>query len=270
MRRVTAFVLAVLLLVPGVFGKTLDKINWSDRVAWNCVKTVAVRPFELTGQFNGPKPQDEYMKYFLSRLATALVRPGGIEKVTLVPKGENVTADAVLSGEFMELNTGSRAARFWVGYGAGKAKVEVRVRGYRSDERTLMFELEQARIAPFSLADDANIGDIDAVVADIGEELLAKRSSCVATDLKPLPPIEPATLQDGSGAEISIESSVVDADVFVDGKFVGNAPLPKYRLPAGVHVIEVRATGYQNWRRDLTVTTNASSRVVAQLEKVPQ
>jgi hypothetical protein len=270
MNRLTAFVVVAFFLAPGAFGKSLDKISWSDRSAWNCVKTVAVRPFELTGEFRGAKSQDEYMKYLVSKLSTALVRPGGIEKVTLVAKGESVTADAILVGEFMELNAGSRAARFWVGYGAGKGRAEIRVRGYRSDEHSLMFELEQARIAPFSLEDDANLGDIDAVASDVGEELLGKRSTCVAADLKPLEPVEPPTVQAGAGAEVSIESSVPNADVYVDGKFVGNAPLPKYRLTAGVHAIELRAKGYQNWMRQLTVTTDASSRVLAELEKAPQ
>jgi hypothetical protein len=68
-------------------------------------------------------------------------------------------------------------------------------------------------------------------------------------------------------SEISIESSVPNADVFIDGKFVGNAPLPKYRLSTGLHLIEVRAPGYDAWKRELSVSINASSRVIAQLEK---
>jgi PEGA domain len=69
-------------------------------------------------------------------------------------------------------------------------------------------------------------------------------------------------------AEVSISSSVENADVYVDGNFVGNAPLPNFRLPAGTHKIEVRAAGYEIWSRDLTVAANASSRVVAQLRKL--
>ena len=68
-------------------------------------------------------------------------------------------------------------------------------------------------------------------------------------------------------AEVDIESSVANADVYVDGAFVGNAPLHGYHLAAGVHAIEVRARGYQPWKRDLSVAPNAVSRVVAQLEQ---
>lgn len=69
-------------------------------------------------------------------------------------------------------------------------------------------------------------------------------------------------------AAVNIESSVENADVYVDGAFVGNAPLLGYQLPAGVHTIEVRAKGYQVWKRELAVTPNGATRVVAQLDKV--
>ena len=58
-------------------------------------------------------------------------------------------------------------------------------------------------------------------------------------------------------AEVNIESSVENAEVYVDGAFVGNAPLRGYRLTAGVHAIETRAPGYRSWKRDLSVAPNA-------------
>lgn len=271
MKYRAALIVLGLLVSTTISAKTLDRINWLDHPAWNCVKSVAVRTFPVSGEFKGEKSQDEYMRYFVARLSAALVRPGGIESVTLVKEGESTTADAVLTGEFVELSAGSRAARFWVGFGAGTAKCEVHIRGYRGDERTQIFDLEHARIAPFSLSGDANMGDIEAVVSDIGEELLRRRAGCDPALVKPaapvIPPAEKATAIDG--AEVSIESSIADAEVYIDGKFVGNAPLPKYRLTAGMHTIEVKSAGYQPWKRELTVAGNASTRVVASLEKLP-
>lgn len=68
-------------------------------------------------------------------------------------------------------------------------------------------------------------------------------------------------------AQVDIESSVENADIYVDGAFVGNAPLRGYQLTAGVHAIEIRAAGYQTWKRDLSVAPGVQSRVVAQLQK---
>ena len=70
-------------------------------------------------------------------------------------------------------------------------------------------------------------------------------------------------------AQVSITSSVENAEVYVDGNCVGNAPLPNYIRSDGTHRIEVRAPGYEVWNRELLVTANVSSRVVAQLKKLP-
>jgi hypothetical protein len=270
MRRVIPLLVLPIILVSNATAKDLDSINWSDRGAWNCVKIVAIRPFPVTGEFKGSKSQEEYMQYFVARLSASVLRPTGIEKLSLIQANEAANADAVLTGEFSELSVGSRAARFWVGFGAGTAKTEVRIRGYRSDERTPIFDLTHARVAPFSLSGDANLGDIDAVAEDIGAELLRRRSACNPAEVKPLDHSERPAAESAAGASVSIESSVDNADVYVDGKFVGNAPLPNFRLPVGDHTIEIRAAGYQSWKRDLMVAANASSRVVAQLEKAPQ
>ena len=270
MRRVL-FVLVMFLSASTVLSKSLDRINWADRAAWSCVKAVAVRPFTIAGEFRGPKTQDEYMTYFVARLAGELVRPGGIERVVLIKKDEPSSGfDAVLTGDFLELSTGSRAARFWIGFGAGTAKCEVRIRGYRPDDRTAVFDLEHARVSPFSLSGDANLGDIEAVVSDIGEELLHQRGTCNPADMPPLSP-PPATAQTTVpvGAQVSIETSVENADVYVDGKFVGNAPLPSFRLSTGTHTIEVKSAGYADWKREITIQEGAATRVVAQLEKAP-
>ena len=72
-----------------------------------------------------------------------------------------------------------------------------------------------------------------------------------------------------STTEVAITSSVENADVYVDRHFVGNAPLPNYRLPTGAHTIEVRAAGYETWSREITVAANAATRVSAQLRKRP-
>lgn len=270
--------LAVLFVIVSSFAlsswcASIDRLNWSDAAAWNCVKVIAVRPFTVSGEFKGPKSQDEYMKYLVSRLAADLVRPGGIEEVTLVDQKDATKADAVLTGEFLELSTGSRAARFWVGFGAGTAKCDVRIRAYRNDERTPIFDLEHGRVSPFSMSGDANIGDIDAVTADISDELLRRHAACDPSRVVPAgsgPPRARTTPSPADGAKVNIGSSVENAEVFIDGRFVGNAPLPDFRLLAGLHTIEVRAQGYMPWKREISIEDGANTRVAAQLEKAQQ
>jgi hypothetical protein len=69
--------------------------------------------------------------------------------------------------------------------------------------------------------------------------------------------------------EVAISSSIDNADVFIDDHFVGNTPLPNYRLYPGSHKIEVKAAGYETWTREMTITPNAATRVSAQLRKQP-
>lgn len=64
---------------------------------------------------------------------------------------------------------------------------------------------------------------------------------------------------------IRIASTVPDAEVYIDGNFVGDAPsnLP---LSAGDHVIEVKASKYGDWKRTITVTEGSDQNVKASLQ----
>jgi S1-C subfamily serine protease len=71
-------------------------------------------------------------------------------------------------------------------------------------------------------------------------------------------------LQPGRG-KLQVVSSVPDAEVYIDGKFVGNAPstLP---LPPGDHTIEVKASKFQDWKRTISVTDGSDLNVKAALQ----
>ena len=73
-----------------------------------------------------------------------------------------------------------------------------------------------------------------------------------------------------STGEVTIDASIANADVLIDGKFVGNTPMNLYKLAAGEHAIEVRAAGYASWTRTLTVVGGTISRVAATLEPAPR
>jgi hypothetical protein len=68
--------------------------------------------------------------------------------------------------------------------------------------------------------------------------------------------------------EVAVSSNVPNAEVSVDGRFMGNAPLASLRLPPGTHAFEVTSKGYAPWRRELTVVQGSSTRVMAQLEEM--
>ena len=55
-----------------------------------------------------------------------------------------------------------------------------------------------------------------------------------------------------------------NADLYVDGKFVGSTDVA-LRLPPGPHLIEVKLDQYEPWQRELTVSPDNPTRVAARL-----
>ena len=66
-------------------------------------------------------------------------------------------------------------------------------------------------------------------------------------------------------AGVSFNSEPQNAEVYVDGKFRGTAPVT-LQLSAGTHAIEFRLTGFTTWSRDLVVEAGDDTRVTATLQ----
>jgi S1-C subfamily serine protease len=65
--------------------------------------------------------------------------------------------------------------------------------------------------------------------------------------------------------KLLVVSSVADAEVYIDGKFVGNAP-STVPLPAGDHTIEVKAPRFVDWKRTVSVTEGSDLNIKAALQ----
>src|SRR5579859_6915490 len=63
-----------------------------------------------------------------------------------------------------------------------------------------------------------------------------------------------------------LTANPANAEVSVDGNFVGNAPV-KLKLTPGKHTIMVSAKGYQGLTRDITVMPDSEVRLTAELER---
>jgi hypothetical protein len=84
---------------------------------------------------------------------------------------------------------------------------------------------------------------------------------------KAIPP-EPtmtASAQSGVGTVI-LSATPENAEVAVDGNFVGNAPV-NLKLSQGRHTIVVTARGYQGLTREITITPDSEVRLTANLER---
>ena len=82
-------------------------------------------------------------------------------------------------------------------------------------------------------------------------------------------PSEPNTSQTPSGVgTVTITSDPDGAEIYVDDKFVGNAPA-KLKLPAGNHVMTLKATGFKEWKRTLEVLKGSQVTLKPALEPAP-
>ena len=66
-------------------------------------------------------------------------------------------------------------------------------------------------------------------------------------------------------AKVQVASSVPDAEIYIDGKFVGDAP-SAISLSAGDHTIEVKAAKYSDWKRTVSVSSGSSVNIKADLQ----
>jgi hypothetical protein len=65
---------------------------------------------------------------------------------------------------------------------------------------------------------------------------------------------------------VILSATPENAEVAVDGNFVGNAPV-NLKLTQGKHTIVVTARGYQGLTREITVMPDSEVRLTAQLER---
>jgi hypothetical protein len=68
--------------------------------------------------------------------------------------------------------------------------------------------------------------------------------------------------------ELSVSSTPLGANVFVDNNFVGITQLTLKEIPAGSHVVTVRLTGYQDYETTTPVNAGATSTIAAGLSPV--
>jgi S1-C subfamily serine protease len=96
----------------------------------------------------------------------------------------------------------------------------------------------------------------------IGFALSAQDILSVVQRFFPQQQQQPSTTEKG---RLQVVSSVPDAEVYIDGKFVGNAP-STVPLMAGEHTVEVKASKFADWKRTISVTDGSDLNVKAALQ----
>ena len=112
-------------LAPGVNLKSYD--------------TVVIGNFSIEGLANiGPGKLEELKDAYRSQLRTKLMSAGVFKEVTDDISKASGPNTLVIWGDFLTMNPGSAAARFWVGMGAGKAAAEIKTYLSTAEEKNIL------------------------------------------------------------------------------------------------------------------------------------
>lgn len=103
------------------------------------------------------------------------------------------------------------------------------------------------------------IDRLEPVAVPVVEEMGAAAAQTIR------PPVTP-TIYKGT---LSVKADRPDAQVFVNGRNVGTAPVRIGNLRAGAHLVRVERDGYRRWTRVVTVPAETVTRVAADLEPDP-
>ncbi len=109
-------------------------------------------------------------------------------------------------------------------------------------------------------------------VKDACDAITADWPSRAAKNAAPSEPVQPSSFAGNSTAtsstsKISVSSTPANADIELDGSFVGSTP-SVIDVTAGDHSVVVKKSGYKPWERKLKVT-GGTVNISAELEKVP-
>lgn len=131
------------------------------------------------------------------------------------------------------------------------------LQGDKDNYRAILTALEGATGAPLSVSEKDREYVPGLANVQSAKESAAKES-LVSTPKEAAPSGETAT--------VTVKSNPDNADVAVDGTFVGNAPA-SLKLSAGKHTVKVSLAGYKDWSREVTVSSGSDVNLSAVLEK---
>ena len=236
---------------------------------------IVVVPVPQPSKSDGKLPIAETLGTIMTEeLAGALQRELPTAKILLDAPVHASASGLVVEAHFSKLVPGSRAKRFWLGFGAGKSVTEVSGEVRDGASGKIFARFTHARLSwccgfgnndheiRSNLVNAAN--DIAAVVAGHFD---AAQSYTWLDEAAPSPLLQTNSAV-SSGGHIVIEASAEHAEVLADGKYLGSTPLEVTLAPGSHHVV-VRKAGFQDWARDVEVTAGSKQKIWAELEPNP-
>jgi hypothetical protein len=182
----SAHVLAAQAPVTTIEDGALDKIElFVAALEKPADLTVAIKPFDASGaelgtggkggkearQQEAQTMQNEGPRVLAERFSATLGTGGPFKAIQVLKADEAAPAGAlVVEGKFLRLDPGSRAKRYFAGFGAGKSAVEVSGVVKDSTGKTLA-TFEQRRVGAMGVGGGDSLGKLMSDSKSIGEDI---------------------------------------------------------------------------------------------------
>lgn len=148
--------------------------------------TVVIKPFDASGanlgtggkdgkearQEEAKTMQNEGPRVLAERLAATLTESKAFKQVQVAKAADEAVPDGgvAIEGKFLTLDPGSRAKRYFAGFGAGKSSVEVTGAIKDSTGRTLA-TFSQRRVGAMGMGGGDSLGKLMSDSKSIGEDI---------------------------------------------------------------------------------------------------
>lgn len=144
-------------------------------------------------------------------------------------------------------------------------KAGLLLQGDKDNYRAILTALEGSTGAPLSVSEKdreyvPGMPNVQSVRQDSSTPAPAKAGS-EAAQVKTV-----AATETAPSATITVKSNPDNAEVSVDGNFMGNTPA-SLKLTAGKHTVKVSLAGYKDWSREITVSAGSEMNLSPALEK---
>ena len=180
-------------------------------------------------------------------------------------------------GEVIGINTEKLVKKDVNGIGfalSASDVLEVLHRFYPNISSTSSAESTRSAAAPVSTSSDAaspahNSGSDATTPASTGAHTQPVSSTASSAAQTADTSNEPDASQPSAGfGTVAITSDPDGAEIYVDGKFVGDAPA-KLKLTAGNHTMSLKVAGYAEWKRTLEILKDSHVTLKPVLEQKP-
>jgi hypothetical protein len=155
-------------------------------------------------------------------------------------------------------------------------KAGLLLQGHKDNYRAILTALEGSTGAPLSVSEKdrefvPGMPNVTSVHEDAAKSASAKGSVQAGSPEKPGPEAAAqlktvAASDSATSATVIVKSNPDNAEVAVDGNFMGDTPA-SLKLAAGKHTVKVSHAGFRDWSREITVSAGSEMNLDPALEK---